>query len=898
MSKLTLTLVAVTLVTGLLPQARASWEDEPAESQTAKLEPQPAFDTEIRLAHARDGIRFADSGDVLLPHATAPALLLLPDGNLLAVCDYAPDAARKDATVMLATGSKDQGRTWSATCVLKLHGEHLVPDTEGARGARTTAPPGAVESPTAKTVTLPGTRGDLVLLPDGSCRLYFAARLPADADDHKRAKHPTTTIFAATPNADLAFHLDRQTRLVLRGGADLHPVMLRQADGVHLYTGTLANLQGETKDKYLDLTQHLVAGSDTRFTRAATTRIPGVRFVGSVVTGKEQLRAYVSSEQGIRSLVSLDGQQWRLEPGVRMPGAWDPAVVRLEDGTSLMLYCTARKAEPDSAATASAPPLCTPPPEVRAALAQLDEAGTQLLAVANAGESPSDGAESNDLDTWADAADLQEDPRATDPDANPNANADVSMETAAPPLGDYGEATIAKWPSNGGVIPATEGDFPALPNFREKYDYVGWWFRNMVGPLHDNAFLVYDTFMPGLPGDDRERPPWPELNNMFTSGDYDGPPGPWDPAEHPAWAASCAEAQETLARFREASLHENYGYPGDDYHVGLLFGEGEEPNLLTLLLPPLSHHRALAKTTLADAWRLEDGEVSPERMLDAWETCFRSAGHLNQGATLIEELVSTAERALTNENARWALAHGVFTGDQLEEALDVLRTADPGNPDPMRTVRGEHAFSMDTAQWMFWPDEPGGEPHFRDDRVTDLLGLSEEDKQRLRQTTGQEVRDAVQTLDTYYRELEDAFSVGYPEVRAADIQELWERHGTSNAVTEFVLPSLSRVHSLRTRSETSRRATQLAYATHLYHERHGQWPASLDDLPAEYGYEMRTDPFTGRDFGYRVTEDGPTIYSLSENGIDDGGDHAARWEDSPTESGSDDHVFWPPHERP
>jgi hypothetical protein len=62
---------------------------------------------------------------------------------------------------------------------------------------------------------------------------------------------------------------------------------------------------------------------------------------------------------------------------------------------------------------------------------------------------------------------------------------------------------------------------------------------------------------------------------------------------------------------------------------------------------------------------------------------------------------------------------------------------------------------------------------------------------------------------------------------------------------------------------------------------------------------MRTDPFTGGRFGYRLTDDGPTIYSASENGIDDGGIHSPRWDDEITnQAGSDDYVFWPPQGGP
>ena len=61
---------------------------------------------------------------------------------------------------------------------------------------------------------------------------------------------------------------------------------------------------------------------------------------------------------------------------------------------------------------------------------------------------------------------------------------------------------------------------------------------------------------------------------------------------------------------------------------------------------------------------------------------------------------------------------------------------------------------------------------------------------------------------------------------------------------------------------------------------------------------MLTDPFTGDHFGYRLTDEGPRIYSLSENARDDGGVHSRRWNDEiENDADSDDYVFWPPQHR-
>jgi hypothetical protein len=272
-----------------------------------------------------------------------------------------------------------------------------------------------------------------------------------------------------------------------------------------------------------------------------------------------------------------------------------------------------------------------------------------------------------------------------------------------------------------------------------------------------------------------------------------------------------------------------------------------------------------------------------------------------EGATLIEDLVGTAEAAQVQAHARWALKHDVFSNDELQTAFDTLREYDRQDWDPSQTLRGEHAMSMQMTQWMFSPPTVDGQPKLNMKRAE---ALSNEDwfdtqsSERFAEMGPDDAYDTIEALDSYYHELADQMSVGYPDVRVDDIEATTEEYVHATPVTETFIPNLSRVYTLKTRLETSRRATQLAYATHLFKARNGRWPESLDELPAEYGETMRIDPFSGQYFGYRVSEEGPTIYSASENSVDDGGIHSPRWDDEITnDAGSDDHVFWPPQPR-
>src|SRR5262249_39820727 len=142
-----------------------------------------------------------------------------------------------------------------------------------------------------------------------------------------------------------------------------------------------------------------------------------------------------------------------------------------------------------------------------------------------------------------------------------------------------------------------------------------------------------------------------------------------------------------------------------------------------------------------------------------------------------------------------------------------------------------------------------------------------------------DVKKTLNAFETYYGEAKQAMATGYPQVRMDDMNKMAERHIEVSPMTKALLPAFGRIQKTRARSEASRRATQLSYAVHIFKEQNGRWPQSLNELPDRFSQTMRTDPFTGGQFGYRVDQKGPVIYSLSENGKDDGGVHSKTWDD-------------------
>ena len=856
--------------------------------------------TVIRIARSSDGLTFQESDDVFLIHAASPDLEIVRKDRMVAVFDFA-GVEEGQPPRSCVSQSNDGGRTWSPLSPIRM--KRVRSDWPGPQHA------------------------DLVRVGRSQWRLYFMMQRRGQGDERSVSRRKRSYIQSALTRNGLDYVFDRRMRHPTDSPGGAHPMAVWFGRRVHLYYEG-GEREASASDKAQTSVQHLISRRGDRFAILRPVDSSGARFVGSLVRLPRGIRAYVSTPAGIVSYVSADGREWAREPGVRLPRGWDPAVTRLPDGSYLMLYCDVLDQEARSATVLVAESGADreewtnflaeepEPPDEDDALEQRDEV------IADASADDREDLDLADLadaepETWDEEAEYQiavndevadsndaidgealvdeyaEEMRA-DPDAlatDDQRDEPVGEDFDAPPSEGYD--WMDTWD------PDTADGFAPLPDFETKVDYNEWLREFGSNQPEVNAYDAYVV----LTDDDKGAPEWPELNDMFH-GDYEGPPIPWSPDDHPEWEATNQAMQDLVDKYREATEIEEYALPIEYSDAVLDEFPDRQPLLIGLRLPHLSRHRELLRATLADAWRVgEDGKVSSKKMIDAWRTTLRGASHMTQGSTLIEDLVGLAERAQVQENARWALRHGVFKGGELEGALDTLREYDRGVTGMSTALRGEHAFAMDITQYLFAPKKRGDAPQPRLDRIEAIIDTSWFDDgskaddaiANIAAMGPQEIRNTVDAFTTHYRELEAQMSIGYPDVRASDVAAIEARHVHTSPVTEMFLPALSRYYHLQARGEASRRATQLAYATHIFKEHNGRWPSSLSELPAEFGETMRTDPFSGDYFGYRVTEDGPTIYSASENGVDDGGVHSPRWADKiDNEAGSDDHVFWPP----
>ncbi len=116
----------------------------------------------------------------------------------------------------------------------------------------------------------------------------------------------------------------------------------------------------------------------------------------------------------------------------------------------------------------------------------------------------------------------------------------------------------------------------------------------------------------------------------------------------------------------------------------------------------------------------------------------------------------------------------------------------------------------------------------------------------------------------------------------------------AHMLSRMMMPSLGSTVSRHFRLRAERRMAATALAIRLYELEHGKRPATLDELVPELLPAVPVDPFAepGRPLMYLPGNDPPILYSVSEDGVDDGGvEHPGR-PGGRTKGGEGDLLFY------
>ncbi len=407
---------------------------------------------------------------------------------------------------------------------------------------------------------------------------------------------------------------------------------------------------------------------------------------------------------------------------------------------------------------------------------------------------------------------------------------------------------------------------PPPPNPKEPVNYVKWLNEGFARGVKDNAADLYQEAVAAI-GDKDLREGLPEEPDAKK----------WTAAERETVQKRLEENAACLDKFCAAARK------ADCYFEM----KSESGRILDVPLPELAPLRGIARWLVVRAkLRLLGGDT--DRALDDLECVLRAGRHLQTQPVLLQYLVGVAIDALACDALLDAPGLSPKPMD-CEHALQRLKDADLAPRRMARQVIVEKLCAWDNAQ-RYLRDTDG-------DGRYETLALPKELADAL-QSPGK--LDLAQTFDETIREIGDYFDRARKAVAAEDYaqakpvlqtlaKELADKKGS---LLSIVAPSLGPAVVIQNRVIAQYRGARIVLRLHAYRAKQGHWPADLKEALSGEPPETATDPFSGQPFVYRVKDDAPVLYSVGENGKDDGGE-AFRKDGKVTWGETGDYVFWP-----
>jgi hypothetical protein len=260
----------------------------------------------------------------------------------------------------------------------------------------------------------------------------------------------------------------------------------------------------------------------------------------------------------------------------------------------------------------------------------------------------------------------------------------------------------------------------------------------------------------------------------------------------------------------------------------------------------------------------------PQSAARSITSTFGLARSLSKEPLLISQLVRIACQALAVSTLERTINRTEFTDEQLADLSQTIINAE--DPCAMsRAFVGERCaglsiFKMPAAKIPSVLDMAGNSPH-----PLGAFAIS------LYRFAGLADMDAVIYLDImndYIKALKLAPEQRRKAVEAAEAR--LEKISRIHVLLHIIMPALSRCTTIDIRIAAQLRTAQTGLAVQRYRLAADKIPDTLAELVPAYLDAVPKDPFDGKDLRYKKLETGFVVYSIGEDGSDDGGKEKPR----------------------
>jgi hypothetical protein len=310
----------------------------------------------------------------------------------------------------------------------------------------------------------------------------------------------------------------------------------------------------------------------------------------------------------------------------------------------------------------------------------------------------------------------------------------------------------------------------------------------------------------------------------------------------------------------------------------------ENPNasLIAMLLPCIQEMRNASRSLNVRAtYRVGLGDYDK-----AWQDCFavwRLGDHAIAGPTLVERLVGIAMRGVARGPTLALLERDDLPKNVAQQVFDDLNSLAPRASMADATDRGERFMFMDSTIRMltsrFGDDEDMGE---YDEKLASLQHLSIDPNVPLRM--GNEWYDrlvaAMRMTDRTARQaalrqvesdLDSIAQISPAQIFGNTFSRQARSTFVGQGLVELFLPALSAAVDAEDRDAANLTLTRIAAALAIFRARTGAYPETLAELVPSILQAVPADLYSNQPPIYRRRGTGYVLYSVFQNGVDDGG---------------------------
>ena len=392
----------------------------------------------------------------------------------------------------------------------------------------------------------------------------------------------------------------------------------------------------------------------------------------------------------------------------------------------------------------------------------------------------------------------------------------------------------------------------------------------------------------------------------FESLDSVASERPWTREDFPPLAEWLAENEKHIDQFVAASKRSRMYTP-------LITGEEEDATLVMVLLPVAQSSRQAARALVTRAmYRAGSGDM--QAALEDLMACRRLARHTSQGFSLIESLVAIAMDHIALDAQVALLAGGKLTREHRDWLRQQVAKLPPRKSMADVLDQGERLMYLDSVCWIsrtgmrklstlsalsaVGDGSPPTLPDIAMDLVIDWdvpLKVGNEWYDRFVKVA--RIEDPKKRVDVL-RKIKDDLKKAQADV--TDKSSLFgllfsPRQVASQKMAQvfvsLLLPALDAALRAEHRNQAKHALLELGLALADYRADNRRFPLRLDELAPKYVKQAAIDPMWGEPFTYKQTDGGYLLYSVGQNGKDDGGRTAD------DDHGSDDLVIRVPANR-